>query len=105
MRMATSSGNFGCAATDMPLRAPRDARFSTGLSSTVPNCAMARIAKHAETEPAAIARIENLACELPTHARVRITTCDGDVYAGTVTERPAVMLFDDINGNCGINGL
>ena len=66
---------------------------------------MARIAKHVETEPAEIARIENLACELPTHARVRITTCDGDVYAGTVTERPAVMLFDDINGNCGINGL
>jgi hypothetical protein len=64
---------------------------------------MARIAKHVETEPAAIARIENLACELPTHARVRITTCDGD--AGTVAERPAVMLFDDINGNCGINGL
>ena len=66
---------------------------------------MARIAKHVVTEPEAIARIENLACELPTHARVRITMRGGDVYAGTVTERPAVMMFDDVNGNCGINGV
>src|SRR5947209_4481018 len=100
MRMATSAESSAGAATDMPYRGRRAARFSAGLPSTVPNYAMARIAKHVETEPDAIARIENLACELPTHARVRITMQDGDVLAGTVTERPAVMLFDDINGNC-----
>jgi len=66
---------------------------------------MARIAKHVVTEPEAIGHIETLACELPTHARVRILMRDGDVYAGTVAERAAVMMFDDINGNCGINGL
>src|SRR3569623_1935010 len=66
---------------------------------------MSRIAKSVFTEPEAIARIEQLACELPTHARVRITLCDGDTFCGTVTERPAVMMFDDINGQCGINGL
>jgi len=66
---------------------------------------MSRIAKAVFTEPEAIARIEQLACELPTHARVRITLRDGDTFSGTVTERPAVMMFDDINGQCGINGL
>jgi len=66
---------------------------------------MSRIARDVFTEPAAVARIEQLACELPTHARVRITLRDGDVYTGTVTERPAVMIFDDSQGNCGVNGL
>src|SRR5262249_4452717 len=86
----------------MPHRAHE---FSAGSCRTRLDAHMSRIAKAVFTEPEAIARIEQLACALPTHARVRITLRDGDSVSGTVTERPAVMVFDDIHGASGINGL
>lgn len=64
---------------------------------------MARNAKHVFTEPADIARIEQLVCELPSQASVRITQHNGDIYTGTVTERPAAQLYEDASGNEGIN--
>ncbi len=38
------------------------------------------------------ARIEHLVMQLPSQARVRITMRNGDVFTGTVTERPATQL-------------
>jgi len=66
---------------------------------------MSRIARQVFTEPSDIARIEQLVCALPTYAKVRVVTRDGETYSGTVTERPATMVFDDIQGNSGINAL
>ncbi|HET7063183.1 MAG TPA: DUF3247 family protein [Rudaea sp.] len=39
------------------------------------------------------ARIEDLVMQLPSQARVRITMRNGDVFTGTVTERPATQLI------------
>ena len=39
------------------------------------------------------ARIEGLVMQLPSQARVRITMRNGDVFTGTVTERPATQLI------------
>jgi hypothetical protein len=38
-------------------------------------------------------RIEELVMQLPSQARVRITMRNGDVFTGTVTERPATQLI------------
>ena len=40
-----------------------------------------------------VARIEDLVMQLPSQARVRITMRNGDVFTGTVTERPATQLI------------
>jgi len=39
------------------------------------------------------ARIEHLVMRLPSQARVRITMRNGDVFTGTVTERPATQVI------------
>jgi hypothetical protein len=39
------------------------------------------------------ARIESLVMQLPSQARVRITMRNGDIFTGTVTERPATQLI------------
>jgi hypothetical protein len=48
---------------------------------------------HQHGEPADVSRIENLVSQLPSQARVRITMRNGDVFTGTVTERPATQLI------------
>jgi len=64
---------------------------------------MGRRAEKVFTEPQQIERIERLVTELPSQARVRITMCNGDVVSGTVTERPALQLYEDITGAEGVN--
>ena len=49
-------------------------------------------ASHPRSVPADAARIEELVMRLPSQARVRITMRNGDVFSGTVTERPATQL-------------
>lgn len=64
---------------------------------------MGRYAEKVFTEPQQIARIERLVCELPSQARVCVTLCNGDVIRGTVTERPALQLYEDARGVEGMN--
>lgn len=40
-----------------------------------------------------VARIEELVTQLPSQARVRVMMRNGDVFTGTVTERPATQLI------------
>ena len=49
-------------------------------------------ANNPRRESADAARIEELVVRLPSQARVRITMRNGDVFTGTVTERPATQL-------------
>jgi len=64
---------------------------------------MGRRAEKVFTEAQQIERIEQLVAELPSQARVRVTMCNGDVVSGTVTERPAVQLYEDASGAAGVN--
>lgn len=66
---------------------------------------MGRKAPEIVVSPAAIAHIEQLVTELPTHAHVRITLRDGRSVTGTVAERPAAQLFKDYDGSEGINSV
>jgi hypothetical protein len=54
---------------------------------------MSAYANNPRGEPADAARIEDLVMQLPSQARVRITMRNGDVFTGTVTERPATQLI------------
>ena len=64
---------------------------------------MARNAAKVYTEARDIERIEQLVMELPSQARVRVILCNGDEVSGTVTERPAVQLYEDAAGTAGTN--
>ena len=66
---------------------------------------MGRTAKNVYTEPGDIRRIQGFVVALPGQARVRITTRDGGIHTGTVTERPAAQVFEDASGSTGMNGL
>jgi len=55
--------------------------------------AMNAFANNARGDFAGAARIEDLVMQLPSQARVRITMRNGDVFTGTVTERPATQLI------------
>ena len=55
--------------------------------------AMSGSANNPTGESADAARIEDLVVQLPSQARVRITMRNGDVFTGTVTERPATQLI------------
>jgi hypothetical protein len=55
--------------------------------------AMNAFANNARGDFADAARIEDLVMQLPSQARVRITMRNGDVFTGTVTERPATQLI------------
>jgi hypothetical protein len=79
--------------------------FSARFASRVPNAEMARTANRVFTGKGDIDRIESLAVELPSHARVRITLRNGDAISGTVCQRPAAQLFEDAAGNRGINAI
>ena len=64
---------------------------------------MARNAANVVSEPADILRIERFVLELPSQARVRITQRNGEVFTGTVTERPALQVFENYDGDVGLN--
>ena len=64
---------------------------------------MGRNAADVYVEPGEIARIEQLVMQLPSQARVRVILRNGDVISGTVTERPALQLYEDARGVEGFN--
>lgn len=64
---------------------------------------MGRNATKVFVEPGEIARIEQLVTQLPTLARVRVILRDGEEISGTVTERPALQLYEDARGVEGFN--
>ena len=64
---------------------------------------MGRNAAKVYVEPGDVARIERLVAELPSLARVRVTLRNGEVLSGTVTERPALQLYEDAQGSEGFN--
>jgi len=64
---------------------------------------MGRNASKVYTEPHDVERIERLVTELPSQARVRVILRNGDEVSGTVTERPAVQLYEDAAGVAGTN--
>ena len=55
--------------------------------------AMKASANNPRGESIDAARIEDLVMQLPSQARVRVTMRNGDVFTGTVTERPATQLI------------
>ena len=55
--------------------------------------------------PADVARIEHLVMKLPSQARVRVVMRNGDVFTGTVTERPATQLIRYGIGEESINAM
>jgi len=66
---------------------------------------MGKLADQIYTRSSDIARLERIVEALPSTVRVRITTSDGAVVTGSVTERPNVQVFENIHGQEGINGL
>lgn len=48
--------------------------------------------RNLRSDPADVARIEDLVMKLPSQARVRVVMRNGDVFTGTVTERPATQI-------------
>ena len=64
---------------------------------------MGRNATKVFVEPGEIARIEQLVTQLPSLARVRVILRDGEEITGTVTERPALQLYEDARGVEGFN--
>lgn len=66
---------------------------------------MGRIAKTVCTRVADIRRITRLIGELPSGERVRIVERNGQVLTGTVIERPAMQVFEDVHGKEGLNAV
>jgi Protein of unknown function (DUF3247) len=66
---------------------------------------MGRMAPEILVDAAAIEQLESLILQLPSQAQVRIRTREGSIVCGTVTERPALQLFEDARGDEGINAV
>jgi Protein of unknown function (DUF3247) len=66
---------------------------------------MGRNAKYIATEPGDIERIEQLVCEMPNLARVRITQKNGDTVDGTVVDRPTTQVFENDACDQGVNAI
>lgn len=66
---------------------------------------MSRFAKTICTRPDDIERITQLVAELPSGERVRIVEHNGQVFTGTVVERPSAQVFEDAHGMEGINAV
>lgn len=79
--------------------------FSIDSTPKAPAVRMGRFAKTVCTRQDAIDRIERLVTELPGEAKVRVAVATGQVFNGTVVERPAVQLFEDADGVEGFNGV
>src|SRR5690349_12419613 len=64
---------------------------------------MGRNASKVYVEPGDITRLEQLVTQLPSQAQVRVVLRNGDVFSGTVTERPALQLYENAEGLEGFN--
>jgi hypothetical protein len=66
---------------------------------------MSRDAPRVHADPAAIARLEAVAMQLPQDMRVEVRLDDGDRVRGMVSMTPTVQAFFDPDGREGMNGV
>lgn len=66
---------------------------------------MSREAPRVHLDPAAIARLEEVALQLPQDARVEVRLDDGSALRGMVSMMPTVQAFYDPEGREGLNGV
>ncbi len=66
---------------------------------------MGRFAERIHTDRADIARLEARLLELPNDARVALRLDDGSELHGTVAARASLQLFEDRDGNEGMNAI
>lgn len=66
---------------------------------------MSRDAPRVHVDPAAIARLEEVAVQLPQDARVEVRLDDGNRLRGMVSMTPTVQAFFDPDGREGLNGV
>ena len=66
---------------------------------------MSRDAPRVHVDPAAIARLEEVALQLPQDARVEVRLDDGTRLRGMVSMTPTVQAFFDPDGREGLNGV
>ena len=66
---------------------------------------MSRDAPRVHVDQAAIARLEQVAVQLPQDARVEVELDDGRRLRGMVSMTPTVQAFFDPDGNEGLNGV
>jgi len=84
---------------------PEAADSATVRARQCPICVMNASANDQRGGSIDAARIENLVMQLPSQARVRVTMRNGDVFTGTVTERPATQLIRSGVADESINAL
>jgi hypothetical protein len=66
---------------------------------------VSREAPRVHVDPAAIARLEAIAVQLPQDSRVEVRLDDGTTMRGIVTVTPTVQAFYDPEGNEGLNAV
>jgi hypothetical protein len=66
---------------------------------------MSRDAPRVHVDPVAIARLEEVAVQLPQDARVEVRLDDGSRLRGMVSMTPTVQAFFDPDGREGLNGV
>ncbi|MBB1061509.1 DUF3247 family protein [Marilutibacter spongiae] len=66
---------------------------------------MGRFAERIHTDRADIDRLEARLLELPNDARVALRLDDGSELLGTVAARASLQLFEDREGNEGMNAI
>lgn len=66
---------------------------------------MSRDAPRVHVDPVAIARLEQVAVQLPQDARVEVELDDGSRLRGMVSMTPTVQAFFDPEGNEGLNAV
>ncbi|MFC4727443.1 DUF3247 family protein [Coralloluteibacterium thermophilus] len=66
---------------------------------------MGAFANNVYTDEATIDAIEARIRELPQSARVKVTLSNGQVYVGTVAERPNIQVFRNADGDEGNNAI
>ena len=66
---------------------------------------MSRDAPRVHVDQAAIARLEQVAVQLPQDARVEVELDDGSRLRGMVSMTPTVQAFFGPDGNEGLNGV
>jgi hypothetical protein len=88
----------------MFIRRPAPHAFRADFSALPLHCAMGRTAKRVHRDPGSIARLEEIARELPGGRWVRLH-CAGSEIEGVVAEQPLVQVFYDESGTEGINAV
>lgn len=66
---------------------------------------MSRDAPRVHVDPLAIARLEQVALQLPQDTRVEVRLDDGSRLRGMVSMTPTVQAFFDPDGHEGLNGV